>query len=92
MFVMIQGPNGLLHPRPRSFLNCKVSPELCENFQGAPLAKKYPCDKSDKFRCLFEFEYGDDTAVKGSVILEEVNFKMSDGSRLQTDMAFGYVG
>jgi hypothetical protein len=91
MFISIQGPNGLFHPRSDSFLNCKDNPELCENFQGAHLSEKYPCDSSDKFRCLFEYEYGDDTGVKGSIIMGDVSFKLSDGSRLQSNMAFGYV-
>ena len=90
MFVVsTQGPNGLFQPKRKSFLNCKNNQDLCLHFQDG---EEHPCGRKYKFRCLFTVAYGDKTSVQGSVVVGDVSFKFSDGSRKEASLAFGSVG
>lgn len=50
----------------------------------------HPCDKAHKYRCLFEYEYADNTLVEGYVVEGDVRFDLSNGSRVQMSIPFGY--
>lgn len=83
----LQGPNGLFHPERESFLNCKNNQELCKDFQEGD---DYPCDRKNKFKCLYKYEYGDGEIAQGSIVVGDVSFELSDGSQRQATLAFGY--
>lgn len=80
------GPNGVFVPTADRYLHCEKKPKVCMDFQEGNM---HPCDKAHKYRCLFEYEYADNTLVEGYVVEGDVRFDLSNGSRVQMSIPFG---
>ncbi|KAG0606037.1 hypothetical protein M758_9G108300 [Ceratodon purpureus] len=82
------GPGGLYKPRKDSYLNCETSRDICHIFQDGQNSGR-PCNRKNKFRCLYRYIYGDKTAIQGSVIKADIRVDLNDGSEARHTIAIG---